>query len=66
MIVGQMIKLSVVAPTPDPGGLALITPELPGQVVQNYTQTLASAEPTPYFPGGYTANPVAFAWIAAT
>jgi hypothetical protein len=65
VIVGQMIKLSVEA-TPDPGNLAWLAPDLPGQVVQDYTQRVNGTTLVPYSAGGeYNNAPVSFAWIAA-
>ena len=65
VIVGQMISLFVTA-TPVPGNLSWQAPNLPGQVVQNYTQTVHAGAVTPYVAGGgYTSNWISFAWMAA-
>ena len=64
-IVGQKIDLSVKT-TPDPGGLVWRAPVLPGQAVENYTQSLDAGVVTPYFAGGNTCDPISFAWVAET
>ncbi len=64
VIVGQMIKLYVTA-TPEPAFLAWLRPEIPGQVVENYTQSLAAGVVTSYYAGDFTCDPISFAWKAA-